>query len=203
MTPLCAVRPRMRILARVGADIQDRRQPGLLADRAGDAGLDAVAVDAAAMRGRAVEHRLAPVGQRVVHVPRPLRRADLLEQALQRQQAREVGRVDGEIVDAVPRPSRGANVREHAVDLAEIAGEAQDGVAIGGEARPLGVVLDRRVPQERVADRGHGLLMLPGIRRLGGGPRSSPVRRLKIMTTASSRPGPRPASGRAASTSVS
>ena len=41
---------------------------------------------------------------------------------------------------------------EHAEHLAEIAREAQNVTAVVGEARPLRLVLDRRVPQERVAN---------------------------------------------------
>src|SRR5688500_17912092 len=66
-------------------------------------------------------------------------------------------RIAGEEIDMVALAAR-AEDPEHAVDLAEIAGQREEIVAIPGKARPLRPVLLRRVPQEGIADRrvGHG-----------------------------------------------
>jgi hypothetical protein len=47
----------------------------------------------------------------------------------------------------------GAKNPEHAIDFANIAGEAENVVAVLGEARPLRKILSSGVPQERITHR--------------------------------------------------
>ena len=68
----------------------------------------------------------------------------------------------------------GRELTEHAIDLAEVAGERQQLVAIGRETGPLGVVLLRRVPDERIAHRCIGDGDVVGDDMIGSGPQIEP-----------------------------
>src|SRR6266436_8863149 len=100
--------------------------------------------------------RLALLREHCVDCKWPFWRVDPLYQAFESVQATEVRRVLVQVVDAEQMPPilLRAIDGKHPVYLAQIAGQTENVVAVIGKTRPLRLVLNRRVPQEGVADRG-------------------------------------------------
>ena len=116
---------------------------------------------AATLGRRPFVDRLALACEGAIDRPRPLRRTDLFDQILKMSQAIEVRREAAEIIDeeSIVRWCKNAKYAEH---FAEITRQPQNVVAVVGKAGPLGLVLDRRVPQERIAHRRVGPLDVAG-----------------------------------------
>ena len=159
IAPVCTVRPRIsHSLESVPTSTRGVSQVWLKTGRT-TPGRMPWHVNATAVVDIAIEDRGALGGQAVVELPWPSWRADLPDRVLELGEAAEVGRVVRQIV-AVELEDPALLDRmedcENAVDLAEVAGKPEDIVAVVGEPRPLCYILDRRVPQERIAGRGVG-----------------------------------------------